>query len=86
VQEERAWRTQVESIVRTMVQPLTLDGGQFRIESCDPATRQIVVWASISNCEGCAMSDDDLARLLEEAVRRRDPEARLTVVSGPPAS
>jgi Fe-S cluster biogenesis protein NfuA len=78
--QDGAWRAQVESIVRTMVQPLVVDGGRFQIESCDPTTKQIVVQASLANCEACTMTDDDLARLLEEAVQRTDPEAKLTVV------
>jgi Fe-S cluster biogenesis protein NfuA len=80
--QDSAWQAQVESIVRTMVQPLIADGGRFRIESCDPTTRQIVVRASMADCPSCTMNDDDLARLLEEAVRRTDPLATLTVVSG----
>jgi len=80
--QDSAWRAQVESIVRTMLQPLVADGGRFRVESCDPTTRQIVVWASMADCESCRMSDEDLARLLEEAVQRTDPDARLSVVSG----
>jgi Fe-S cluster biogenesis protein NfuA len=79
--QDSAWQAQVESIVRTMVQPLTRDGGRFRIESCDPTTKQIVVRASMADCEACTMSDDELARLLEEAVQRTDPQARLSVVS-----
>ena len=81
--QEGAWRSQVESIVRTMVQPLTLDGGRFQIELCDPASRQIIVRASMSNCQTCTMSDEDLAQLLEEAVQRTDPEVRVSVVSEP---
>jgi len=73
----------VESIVRTMVQPLVMDGGRFQIESCDPTTKRIVVRASMADCEACTMSDDDLASLLTEAVQRTDPEARLSVVSSP---
>jgi Fe-S cluster biogenesis protein NfuA len=80
--QEDGWRAQVESIVRTMVQPLVMDGGRFQVESCDPATKQIVVRASMADCEACTMTDDDLASLLEEAVQRREPQARLTVVSG----
>ena len=80
--QDTAWRARVESIVRTMVQPMVVDGGRFHIETCDPTTKQIVVRASMANCEACTMSDDDLARLLEEAVQRTDPEARLSVVSG----
>jgi Fe-S cluster biogenesis protein NfuA len=80
--QDSAWRAQVESIVRTMVRPLVADGGRFRVESCDPTTKQIVVRASMSDCESCTMSDEDLAQLLEEAVQRTDPDARLFVVSG----
>jgi Fe-S cluster biogenesis protein NfuA len=79
--QSSAWRAQVESIVRTMVQPLVMDGGRFQIESCDPTTKQIVVRASMADCDACSMSDEDLARLLEEAVQRADAEARVSVVS-----
>jgi Fe-S cluster biogenesis protein NfuA len=79
--DDTAWQSRVESIVRTMVQPLVADGGRFEIESCDPSTKQVVVRASFADCETCVMSDDDLARLLEEAVRRADHDTRLSVVS-----
>lgn len=81
--QDSVWRAQVESIVRTMVQPLVMDGGRFTIESCDPAAKQIVVRASMADCEACTMTNEDLASLLEEAVQRTDPEARLSVVGGP---
>jgi Fe-S cluster biogenesis protein NfuA len=79
--QDSAWQARVESIVQTMVRPLVQDGGKFRIESCDPATREIVVRASMADCEACTMSEDDLASLLEEAVQRSDPHARVTVRS-----
>jgi Fe-S cluster biogenesis protein NfuA len=78
----KAWRSQVESIVRTMVQPLIADGGRFRIESCDPDSKEVVVRASMADCEACAMSEEDLAQLLEEAVRRTDPQTKVSVISG----
>jgi hypothetical protein len=65
-----------------MVQPLVADGGRFQVESCDPDTKEIVVRASMADCEACTMSEEDLARLLEEAVQRNDPSARVSVVSG----
>ena len=65
-----------------MVQPLAADGGRFQIESCDPDTREVVVRASMADCDACAMSEEDLARLLEEAVQRNDPQARVSVISG----
>ena len=80
--QDSAWQAQVESIVRQMLRPLVADGGRFRIESSDPTTKQIVVQPSIADCEACTMTDDDLARLLEEAVRRIDPDIRLSVVEG----
>jgi Fe-S cluster biogenesis protein NfuA len=79
--DDRAWRAHVESIVRAMVQPLVADGGRFVIETCDPSTKQIVVRASMADCEECTMSDEALAQLLEEAVQRTDPDAQLSVVS-----
>jgi Fe-S cluster biogenesis protein NfuA len=79
--QEQAWRIQIESVVRAMVQPLVADGGRFRIESCDPETRQVVVRAAMADCESCAMSEDDLARLLEEAVQRQDPDAHVSVLA-----
>ncbi len=80
--QSNVWRSQVEAIVRAIVQPLVTDGGRFRVEACDPDSKTVVVRASMADCEACAMSEDDLARLLEEAVRRSDPEARVSVVSG----
>jgi Fe-S cluster biogenesis protein NfuA len=80
--QDKAWQAQVQSVVRSMVQPLVADGGSFSIESCDPATREIVIRASMSKCDGCAMSEEDLARLIEEAVKRNDPRAKVSVVSG----
>lgn len=80
--QNNAWRSQMESIVRAMVQPLVVDGGRFRIELCDPDTKKIVVHASMADCEACTMSEDDLAQLLEEAVQRNDPQAKVSVVTG----
>lgn len=80
--QDKAWQAQVQSVVRTMVQPLVADGGKFRIESCDSDTREIVVRASMANCASCAMSDEDLASLLEEAVQRSDPKAKVSVING----
>jgi hypothetical protein len=65
-----------------MVQPLVADGGRFRVESCNPDTKEIVVRASMADCEACTMSGEDLARLLEEAVQRNDPNARVSVING----
>lgn len=81
-----AWRAQVESIIRTMVHPLVADGGRFDVESCDPDTREIVVRSSMADCEACAMSEEDLERLLEEAVQRRDSRAKVSVVAAPSPS
>jgi Fe-S cluster biogenesis protein NfuA len=64
-----------------MVQPLVADGGRFQIESCDPDSKEVVVRASMADCEACAMSEEDLAQLLEEAVQRNDPEARVSVIT-----
>jgi hypothetical protein len=80
--QDNVWRTQVESIVRAMVAPLVADGGRFHIDSCDPDSKEIVVRASLADCEACTMSEEDLARLLEEAVQRNDPDARVSVISG----
>jgi Fe-S cluster biogenesis protein NfuA len=80
--QSNVWRSQVESIVRAIVQPLVADGGRFRVEACDSDSKAIVVRASMAACEACAMSEEDLATLLEEAVRRSDPEARVSVISG----
>lgn len=79
--EADGWRVQMESIVRTMVQPLVADGGRFQIESCDPTTKEIMVRASMAECEACQMSDDDLAELLQEAVQRTDPQARVRITN-----
>lgn len=76
------WVSEVSSIVTTMVRPLVVDGGRFDIEHCDSGTRQIVVRASMGDCDACAMSNEDLEQLLTEAVQRKDPEARVTVVDG----
>jgi Fe-S cluster biogenesis protein NfuA len=80
--QDSVWRAQVESVVRAMVQPLVADGGRFQIETCDPETKEVVVRASMANCEACTMSEEDLGRLLEEAVQRNDPQARVSVISG----
>ena len=80
--QDSVWRSQVESVVQSMVQPLVADGGRFRVESCDPGTKEIVVRAWMADCEACAMSEADLAQLLEEAVQRRDPEAKVSVLNG----
>jgi Fe-S cluster biogenesis protein NfuA len=79
--QDNVWRSQVESIVRAMVQPLVADGGRFHIESCDPESKEVIVRASLAECEACTMSEEDLARLLEEAVQRNDPQARVSVVT-----
>ena len=80
--QDSVWRAQVESVVRAMVQPLVADGGRFQIETCDPDTKEVVVRASMADCEACAMSEEDLGRLLEEALRRNDPRATVSVISG----
>jgi Fe-S cluster biogenesis protein NfuA len=80
--QDNVWRAQVQSIVRAMVQPLVADGGRFSIESCDPDSKEVVVRASLADCEACAMTEEDLARLLEEAIQRNDPQARVSVISG----
>jgi Fe-S cluster biogenesis protein NfuA len=59
--QDSVWRAQVESIVRTMVQPLVMDGGRFRVESCDPASKQVVVQASMADCQDCTMTNEDLS-------------------------
>jgi Fe-S cluster biogenesis protein NfuA len=74
------WVSEVASIVNTMVRPLVADGGRFDIERCDSSTRQVVVRASMADCDACAMSNEDLSRLLTEAVQRKDPDAQVTVV------
>ena len=74
------WTSSISTIVQTMLRPLTVDGGQFDITGCNPETHEIVVRAAMTNCEACAMNTDDLARLLQEAVQRTDPKARVTVV------
>lgn len=78
---DRAWQRQVESVVRSMVRPLVTDGGRFEVVSCDDVTRQVVVAADMGACEACAMSDADLARLLEEAIGRSSPGVTVTVQS-----
>jgi hypothetical protein len=76
------WQSKMQSIVRSMVQPLVADGGRFEIETCDPDSKRIVVRAAMADCKECAMSEDDLSWLLEEAVQRSDPEASVSVIGG----
>ena len=75
------WRNRVESTVRTMVQPLVIDGGHYIVEDCDDETKTVVVRASGGDCSACVMSDDALKMLLEEALQRFDAGIRVTVVS-----
>lgn len=77
---DRAWQARVQSVVNSMVQPLVADGASFRITSCDSDTKEIVIRASMSDCESCAMSDADLALLIEEAIQRNNLQASVSVV------
>lgn len=79
--DEDSRRHRIESTVRAMVQPLVADGGRFTVEPCDNQTHTVVVHAAMSNCGACAMSEDSLALLLEEALQRVDAELKVTVVS-----
>lgn len=74
------WRAQAESIVRVMVQPLEQDGGRYTIEPATDDRKHLVVRADNGDCADCVMEDDDLARLLQEAVQRIDPDVTVSVV------
>jgi hypothetical protein len=74
-----AWRAKAESIVRTVVRPMEADGARYALDE-GPGAKQLVVRASNGDCADCVMENDDLARLLQEAVNRVDPDVVVTVV------
>ena len=75
------WRKQVVPVIRSMVQPLVTDGGRFDIVFSDEESRTVVVQADMGSCSVCVMSNDDLARLLQEAIERTSPGVKVTVQS-----
>jgi Fe-S cluster biogenesis protein NfuA len=80
--QDRAWEARVRSVIGTLVRPLVTDGGVFAVRSCDPVARSVVVQADFGSCEACAMSEEDLASLLTEGVRRAvDPASSVEVVA-----
>jgi hypothetical protein len=64
------WERSVRSVVDAMARPLVTSGWRVQIERCDPAANHVEVSADPADCVDCLMSDDDLAALLEEALRR----------------
>ena len=78
----QAWQAQAESIARVMVRPLEQDGGRYTFESADGGDKHLVVRAFTGDCADCVMEDDDLARLLQEAIQRVDPDVTVSVVPG----
>ncbi len=75
-----AWQAQAESIARVMVRPLEQDGGRYTFAS--GGGKHLVVTAFTGDCADCVMEDDDLARLLQEAIHRVDPDVTVSVVPG----
>lgn len=81
------WEKSVRSVIEAMARPLVASGSRVWIESCDAAADRVAVRAEhAADCEACVMSDQDLARLLQEALRRTHHDIVVTVnTSAPPA-
>lgn len=72
------WSLRASQLIRTMIQPLTKDGGHYAVIDTDPETHTVTVGADPGDCEACAMTDDDLAALLQEGAQR-SVDSRTTV-------
>jgi Fe-S cluster biogenesis protein NfuA len=75
------WSSRVTQLVGTMIRPLVKDGGHYAVVATDPEAHTVTVGADPGDCDTCAMTDEDLAALLEEGARRAvDPLTTVKVV------
>jgi hypothetical protein len=81
------WEKSVRSVIDAMARPLVTSGSRVWIESCDAAADRVAVRAEHpADCADCVMTDEDLASLLQEALRRTHRQIVVTVNSSVPGA